>query len=198
MLKATGRILKTKIGDTGFPDQGKGRGVEDAQDRSIQASPNLRKAWADIQVADHLQSLSIHLLQVEETARGGAPHLRAVGGDIANGGRGTTQDEDKDSGLGQARYGAVRSGGPAWESPARKSGHGAEQDDRTGKKAKRSAPTVSNDGPHQLCAFAQRLLGRWRSRRQKCLRTSKKRGIRDHCIADERESSGSGIIRFFD
>ena len=37
------------------PGLGKGRCVDDAQDRSMQASPNFRKAWADIQVADHLQ-----------------------------------------------------------------------------------------------------------------------------------------------
>ena len=32
----------------------------------MQAFPNFRKAWADTQVADHLHSRKIHLLQMEE------------------------------------------------------------------------------------------------------------------------------------
>ena len=77
-----------------------------------------------MQVADHLRSTRI---------RGELP-LRAVGGGPVNGGRGTTQEEDKDSGLGQARCGNVRSGSPAGESSSRKSGKGAEQGDRFGKR----------------------------------------------------------------
>ena len=64
-------------------------------------------------------------------------------------GRGTTQEEDKDSGLGQARYAFVRSGSVVLESSTRKSGKGAEQGDRLG------GPTVSHGGLDQLSALAQ-------------------------------------------
>ena len=137
-------------------------------DKTMQASPNFRKAWAVAQVARHLCSGRIHFLQMEEAARrGGVPPLRAVGGDTV--GRGTKQEEEKDSGLGRAHHDAVRSGSPSGESPARKSGKGAGQGDRLGKRngtgRKGSVPIVS-DGINQLSALTQRLLNRWRSRRQ--------------------------------
>ena len=61
------------------------------------------------------------------------PPLRAVGGDTGNVGRGTKQEEDKDSGLGRAHHDAVRSGSPSGESPARESGR---QGDRLGNSLK--------------------------------------------------------------
>ena len=97
------------------------------------------------------------------------PPLRAVGGDTGNAGRGTKQEEDKDSGLGRAHHDAVRSGSPSGESSVRESGKGAGQGDRLGKRngtgRKGSAPIFS-DGINQLSALTQRLLKRWKSRGQ--------------------------------
>ena len=161
MLKATERFLKTKIGELSILCQGK---AEDAQDRSTQASPTFAKPGQTsrsqiiFKVEGFTSPTSGRRCQMrgasssEETLRtaDGAQHKTRI----------------RIQGLVLSRYGTVRSGGPAWESPRGKSGQGAEQDDRTGKRRKGSAPTVSNDGPHQLCALAQRLLRRWRSRRQ--------------------------------
>ena len=109
---------------------GKGRGVGCARDchrrgGSHQASPNFRKAWAVTQVAGHLCSGRIDFLHMEEAARRARePPLRAGGGDTDIAGRGTKQQEDKDSGLGRAHHDTVQSGCPG-ESSVRESGKGA-------------------------------------------------------------------------
>ena len=63
----------------------------------------------------------------------------------------------------------VRCGAEAGESSARKSGKGADQGDRLGKRQEKgrtgSVPIVS-DGNSHLSTFTQRLLKTWRSRRQ--------------------------------
>ena len=85
MLKATERILKTKIGELSLPDQGKAEALRtlglitdggkfhelSTWIKACRAPPNFRKAWADAQVADHLRSRRIHVLQMEEAAGGG-------------------------------------------------------------------------------------------------------------------------------
>ena len=114
MLKSTERILQTESGELSLPDEEKVEALTTLRidhrrgevlrgehvDKTMQASPNFRKAWAVAQVAGHLCSGRIHFLQMEEAPRrGGVPPLRAVGGDTV--GRGTKQEEDKDSGLGR-------------------------------------------------------------------------------------------------
>ena len=148
MLKSTERILQTESGELSLPDEEKVEALTTLRidhrrgevlrgehvDKTMQASPNFRKAWAVAQVAGHLCSGRIHFLQMEEAARrGGVPPLRAVGGDIVNGGWGTTQEEGEDPGLGRAHHDTMRSGSPAGESSARESGR---QGDRLGKSLK--------------------------------------------------------------
>ena len=88
MLKSTERILKTESGELSLPDEEKVEALTTLRidhrrgevlrgehvDRTMQASPNFRKAWAVAQVAGHLCSGRIHFLQMEKAARrGGVP-----------------------------------------------------------------------------------------------------------------------------
>ena len=86
-----------------------------------------RKGWADTQVADHLRSGRIHLLQMEKNSQKRGASLRASGRNTDIAGRVHPQEEDNDSGFGQTRFDTVRSGSAAREIPARESGKGAEQ-----------------------------------------------------------------------
>ena len=85
MLKATEEALKPKIGVQS--PRGGNRGLDGARTEcmgeSVQASPNLRKAWSSAQVADYLRRGRSHLPQTEEAGRRGGPagsSIGAVGG----------------------------------------------------------------------------------------------------------------------
>ena len=70
---------------------------------SVQASPNIRKAWSSTQVADYFRRRIFHLLQMEEAGRrsGPAGSICAVGGGTESAGR-IHKEEDEDSILNQA------------------------------------------------------------------------------------------------
>ena len=105
--------------------------------KGMQASPNFRKAWAVTQVAGHLwqwkETCPYKWKKLPEEGDG-EPLLLAFGGDTGNAERGTEQDDDKDSGLGQAHNDTELSGSPSGESTrAGESGNGAGQGDRLGR-----------------------------------------------------------------
>ena len=148
MLKPQREDPKTESGELSLPDQEKAEALgalginhrrggchqAEHRDKSMQTSPNFRKAWAVTQVAGHLCSGRIHFLHMEEAARRARePPLRAGGGDTDIAGRGTKQQEGEDPGPGRAHHETMRSGSPAGESSVRESGKGAGQGDLLGK-----------------------------------------------------------------
>ena len=210
MLGSTERILKTESGELSLPDEEKAEALTTLRinhrrgevlraehvDKTMHL-PTFVKPGQSPQVAGHLCSRRIHFLQTEEAARrGGVPPLRAVGGDTGNAGRGTKQEEDKDSGLGRAHHDTVQSGCPAGESSVRESGKRAGQGDHLGKRKgtgpKGSVPIVS-DGINQLSALTQRLLNRWRSRRQSV--SEHPRSERESELSASRTRDSSGPTR---
>ena len=98
---------------------------------SVQASPNLRKAWSFTQVADYLRRRRIHLLHMEEAGSRWGPAVsstRAVGGGTESAGR-IQHEEDEDSRLDQAYPGrALRGNRTRQLSDSRRQRHAKERE----------------------------------------------------------------------
>ena len=130
--------------------------------KSVQASPNFRKAWPSTQVADDLRRRSIHLVQVEEAGRRGGPagsSICAVGGGHHSARR--IPKEDKDSRLDQTCRGTLRSRSTAGESSSQNHGEEAREWKRKGWNWETELVVVNT---------AERMAGQ----ATKCLRISKK------------------------
>ena len=115
-------------------------------DKSMQAPPNLRKAWETRQGADRICSRRTDHLQMAEAGHGlSAATLHAAGGDHTDARR--AKEEDQNPRLGQARAGPARSASSTRKSTAWEQGKGAQQRvharQRQGKGRKGDAPTDS-------------------------------------------------------
>ena len=181
MVKATETALRSRIGELSPPDQGQTealrwfRTITESTDRQelatwIKACRHL--AWETRQGADRFCSRRTD--QMAEAGHGlSAATLHAAGGVHAN--ARSAKEEDQNPRFGQARAGPVRSASRSRKSTACENGTGAQQRDHArqrqvkGRKGrKRDAPTdsvpVVPDG--SVSALTQRLLKRWRNRRQ--------------------------------
>ena len=107
-------------------------------EKSMQAPPNLRKAWETRQGADHFCSRRTDYLRMAEAGHGlSAATLHAAGGAHANARR--AKEEDQNPRFGQARAGPVRSASRSRKSTAWEPGKGAQQRDHARQKASERA-----------------------------------------------------------
>ena len=129
------KTLTNKI-ENGGPGEGRGSKDDEKERRefdvhrvervgkNVQASPNLRNAWVNTQVADHFRRRRSHSLTMEE-----AGNRRSASEESHGSARLVTKEEDNYYGVGQIHHATLWSRCPAGVRHTWRCGEGAEQGD---------------------------------------------------------------------